>query len=430
MRDVYAFDTFTLSPILHVSACQPGAPITIYPFVMDPRYIDPTVRWDWIWILASVVKISEVYVLWKFNSRILCWVTPVPWLYFFCCAIILQHQRLSRGWADEHGYMDVLTGDLPSARKPGGSRKLLLGVPRNHRQHIFWRSVWGIGSVVCALSVVATYLILGREDLLVVYIWSGFQVLWLLLRLIFYHQTEGTSIVFPITAISSIENLSVKLKNRVLELMFALSKYQMYVHPRAKYSYEGDLHSLEDWNRISSNTVPTSYVPVESLHHNHGEKLEVTISAVIGDTLLTSAAWLQGSKLSGMDLYDSCMVVVNYGGSNIAVPAARALSSSVNVFKDIESEFHVFSPKGVFNDGPSSVKWDYWIPSSDGRWLHTASDRLRIVGKRSVEMWTDQETTQYLLSSGLNISLRRVEDLKEVVQLSQTGSDAFMAIMM
>jgi hypothetical protein len=224
------------------------------------------------------------------------------------------------------------------------------------------------------------------------------------------------------------KHLSIGLRKRVQELMFALSKYQTHVHPRAKYAYEGDLNSTVEWNHVASTTVFGPSVPSESLHQ-FGERQEITISAVIGDTVLTSAAWLQGSKLTGMDLYDSCIVVVRCGGSNIGVPAARALSSSVSVIDDVEGAAQIFSPKGSVNLGPSAVRWDYWIPNADGLWLHTTSEQLRIVGKRAVEVWTDRETTQDLVTSGLNISLRSVEDLKGVVQFSQIGSEAFRAMM-
>jgi hypothetical protein len=426
-RDVYALDTFTRAPILNVMECKTGAPLQIYRYVADPRYTDSTVRSDWIWIIVSSSKLIETFTLWRLDSRLLCWVTSASWFYFFCCATILQWGGLSRGCANlqEPGSLDILMGELPTARKPGGPRKLLLEVPPNHRRHFLWKIVWGVGGFVCATSVIASYLILGKQEVIIVYTWALFQIIWLALRLICFHLTKGPSIICPILAISSMETLSPSLKERVLDLMFALSKYQMHIHPRSNYSYDEDLQSSEEWRKLGSQAIPQIHAPT----HPTSTKFELTISAVIGDTTLTSAAWLAGSKLSGMDLYDSCVLILNIRGTYISVPAARALCSSINLNTDVEGSSHVFSPKGSINLGPETVRWHYWIPVSNDRWAHTQSVGLKILGKRELEVWNETEISQHLLTSGLNIGLRCMEDLKEVAETSRVGYLAMTSLM-
>lgn len=426
MRDVYGFDTFTRAPILNVIESEVGEPLKVSRYVVDPWYTDSSVRSDWIWITASASKLIETYVLWRLESRILCWVCSASWFYFFCCAVILQWSGLSRGCVNrnETGCLDVITGELPTARKPGGSRKLLLGVPKSNRSHFLWRCFWVVGGVACSTSVIATYLILEKQEVTVVYTWAVFQILWLILRLICFHLSKGPSIIFPILSSNRMEKLSPNLKERVFDLMFALSKYQMHIHPRSKYAYEDDLQSSEEWRKIGCYGI--SHIPI--LAQSIPDKFELLIVAVMGDTTLTSAAWLVGSKLSGMDLYDSCVLILNIRGTYVSVPAARALCSSTNLNTDVEGSSHVFSPKGSLSQGPETVRWHYWIPAPNKCWMHMQSDGLKILGKREIAVWTEAETTHHLLTSGLNISIRSVEELKEVVDISSAGHQAMTSL--
>jgi hypothetical protein len=86
------------------------------------------------------------------------------------------------------------------------------------------------------------------------------------------------------------------------------------------------------------------------------------------------------------------------------------------------------SPKGSGNDGRQWVQWYYWIPCSDGRWLQARSEQLQIVGRRKVELFTDGEMTNTLLTAGLNISMRSVEEVKDAVRISTTACHALVDI--
>jgi hypothetical protein len=107
--------------------------LKVHIFSTDPQFKNPTIRRDWIGLIGSLVKAVEALVLWRFGPCILCWVSLCTWFYFFVCAMILQQQKLSRGYVKnlESGRMDIIAGQLPTARKRGEERKIFLGAPRN-----------------------------------------------------------------------------------------------------------------------------------------------------------------------------------------------------------------------------------------------------------------------------------------------------------
>lgn len=381
----------------------------------------------------SLIKVIDVYVLWRFKAGILCWVSSVPWFYFFICAIVLQQQKLSRGYGNGVGTLrlDVLAGDLPSARKGGGGRKILMGAPQNLRHHLLWKITWSIGCLVAPSSLVACYILLGQQEVKVVYIWVGFQILWLILRSVFYHVAEGANALnFPILYAESLDKLRAESKKRVLDLMFALARYQMHIHPRGSYSYHDDLLSLEE---IEKNPRVISQMhtafPVDFLDASK-TKFHLSFKSVVGDTLLTSAAWLKGSKTTGMELYDSCIVTVGIAETVISTPAVRVLCGLKTGNIDIESMgYSPNSPRGSGNSGQESVQWRYWIPCSDGRWLQACSQGLLIIGDRQVELLTDEELYQGLLLGGWSISLRTVEEVKGVLPFSRDAGELFLEMM-
>ena len=430
MRDVYGCDTLMYTALHNAAATPANEPVEVYYFLTDPHYTDHdvTVRRDWIWIVLSILKAVEIYVLWTRGPPTLCWLSACPWFYLFCGAVLLQYLRLSRGYYTQnvYGQVDLLGGDLPTARKAsGGIRKIVLGVPSNPRSHLLWKVLWMLGAVICSLSLVALYLVLQKADGVTLCIWFAFQTFWMAPRLAFYHQTEGPSIGLP-TLANKVGDLSTEMRDRVLNLMLALSKYQIHVHPRASYSYQNDLQQLAMLKTLMAEgieqSVPLPRTFVEDFRSQ--DKLEITVKTVIGDTLFTSAAWMYGSKLSAMDLYDTCLIAVLSGTQTSLIPGVRALSSTINIYGDVEgANRSLFSPKGSLNAGPSTVQWHYWIPVEDGYWLHFVSQDLRILGKRVVDLWSDTEVTRQLLVSGLNISLRSAEDLRDAVKLSITVGD-------
>lgn len=93
----------------------------------------------------------------------------------------------------------------------------------------------------------------------------------------------------------------------------------MHVHPRGIYCYEEDLQKLDTVHETKA-SYPLLPSDVDS------GSCEINVVAVIWDTLLSSACWVFGSKLSGLDLYDSCVLILHIRGSTVAIPAARVLT--------------------------------------------------------------------------------------------------------
>jgi hypothetical protein len=154
--------------------------------------------------------------------------------------------------------------------------------------------------------------------------------------------------------------------------------------------------------------------------------IDVTVSAMIGDHILSSAAWMNGSTLSGMDLYDTCIIFLQSTESKsiIAVPCVRVLAQSCSLAPprhDIETTIAPhFVPKGSSNVGYGV--WWCWIPCGKSLWLQIRSDDMKMLGQRKAEVMTDAEVTWKLQVGDLNISLTRAEEVREVAGLSmQTG---------
>ena len=75
---------------------------------------------------------TEVYVLCRLIARSLCWISSLMVLIFLSVLIILL-QQLSRGYCAEvrNGHIEIVTGNLPTAREPEGACKILVDAPQN-----------------------------------------------------------------------------------------------------------------------------------------------------------------------------------------------------------------------------------------------------------------------------------------------------------
>lgn len=206
---------------------------------------------------------------------------------------------------------------------------------------------------------------------------------------------------------------------RILSLATALSKYQILTHPRGAYCYSPDTHDpsqilsfLEAVNFELSPNVRKSTLQMQQDINTH-------ITAVVGDTLLSSISWVQGLKLSGMDLYDSCLVALTIDNIPYLVPVARALSGPPKPVgrKDVETMTEPnFAAKGGSNDGVN-ISWVFWIPVDDDCWLHFISD-MDITGPKTATLLDDGEVTRRLALEDLWISLKNVDEVKQVVKHS------------
>lgn len=205
--------------------------------------------------------------------------------------------------------------------------------------------------------------------------------------------------------------------------------------PRGSYSYEEDILSIHRAHELIptirqclQQTLPLSQTPTI-------KSLDVAIVGVLGDTVLNSAAWLSGSTLTGIDLYDTVLVVVDAAGHKIAIPAVRALSGSSlqKIFaatrKDPEQAIPKFRGERGHPNAGYGLTWIYWIPCTSDRWLQLASDHMKFLGTRKAEVMTDQDVTAHLDSPEINISFHSVQDVKDVLAFSRKATDIFLSLL-
>ena len=107
-----------------------------------------------------------------------------------------------------------------------------------------------------------------------------------------------------------------------------------------------------------------------------GDDVDIHIRAVLGNTLLSSVAWMQGLNLAGLYMYDTCIVIPKLDGKFVVLPTARVSSDRpMSVAQgDVETNAETdFSVKGNSNNG-TDISWVFWIPVEHDRWLHLAPE--------------------------------------------------------
>jgi hypothetical protein len=388
-----------------IPANKPGDPLMVYTFADYGFLFDGTHpcsnEQNWIAILSSLPKLVELYILGREGAQDLSCVAGVAWFYFFTAAVILwlreKWRRRSSDSGDDEQGVDIIVGHLPSAKRAGGERKIILGAADNSRLSLLQRMVWAVGSVVCILWILATYFLLRQYDSKITFIWACFQLLWLLLRLLFHHFAD---VKYPIShrilpTPTAWANMDYSMKERAIDLTMGLAQYQTHIHPRGAYAYEEDLFTTALLRSLFSQVQYCLHSEFALGQYSITEAtFDVTVIAVVGDHILTSAAWMHGSALSGMDLYDSCVVFLQTKSSTIAVTSAHVLSqsySAVPLKHDIEHTLEpCFLPRSSPNTG-QGLTWWYWIPCGSGLWLQLPSDDMKIVGQRKAEVVTNAQ---------------------------------------
>ena len=459
-RDVYAFDQFTVNPLDSVNPSIHGSgdipPLHI--FMQDPHYLPPNPHRDWVWLCLTSCKIVEVLVLRKLHAVELSWASALSWCYFLISAVVLQYMQLGRGRVWENVRIDIVSGELPTARRPGGSCRILLNAPANFRHHRLWRLIWFFGIGICVTSIISCYLFLPTSPIYGVYAWGAFQFIWLLCRSVFFHLADGTDrTVYPVFRGERWPNLSHDLKIRVQELLLALAQYETHVNPRGSPAYEGDVMDRRAIRRLLSQHTFLDEYPLD-LHLAYEASLllptatprqaeqhvrvGLTFFAIMGNTLLHSACWFHSSKYSAMDLYDCSIAFFELpfnvplpsgsGGNDetreIAIPIMRARCAVVpTAAPDVESgrpapdhnqnSNSSLSPRGLPNPGITPLsEWYCWIPCSRDRWIQVESDKMRIVGSvRRGRVMNSDELGAVLKVGNLNIDIDRVEQVQETV---------------
>jgi hypothetical protein len=427
-REVYAFDQLKANVLHSIPSCEPGGDLKVHSYVKDPwqkEVASYQFGLDTVLLTLSVIaKVSEVFVQWNYGARVLALITASSWFFFFTAALFLHLHGLQK--RKRSLIIDTLTGSLPTCSTAGGARKVLLGIPKSRRHNVFWRTLWGLGAIVSVLTVVATYLALSRSTSSQgFFIWTGFQILWVAARSTIYYLLSDREMQYYV----SVEGkpwakVDPQERARVCRLVLAISKYQQHLHPRSMISYADDMEDTENLPRtLSSYFIPPS----------NQATVTVSVTGIIGDTLLAGAAWIFGSKKGGFDFYDSCVVILD---GKIAIPAARVLSGKPPLLRT-DSEWgnqtsHLprggLLPQGGRINYPDGIKWCYWIPCPNGHWLYFTTPQESGKGSRQASILSDQQVTDILARGELFVSMKHVNEVKEVIENSVSAYDYLLEL--
>jgi hypothetical protein len=272
--------------------------------------------------------------------------------------------------------------------------------------------------------VIATFLALGGHPPTASYLWIGFQVLWLLGRIVAFEALPlGPVKEGPIVS-RKWHSQSRRIQHRVIHLIFGLARQQVTTHPRRAMFYQEDVLSALSLAGLFVD-VQWSMTPVLPV-----SDACVEIVAVVGDTLLRSGAWIKGTLLDNSDLYDCSLLLIRAGGQLHAVPSVRVLS----LITEHANESNLstgFDPRGTSNAG-TQVHWLLWIPvcrmEGAGQCLELTGTKL--LGKRKEGTILERHELEERLRSGiLNISLTGLEDVERTLGGAQSAAETLMGIM-
>ena len=349
------------------SADAPPIIYTHYPYTF---YRPHHLRFQAAVLSLSLLKSLEIYTLFLLGGTLVGILSGVPFLFSFFSGVCLEIHDIitSRRPIEIDGHLDLIAAfPLLTTKCLGGPRKVVLGASLNPRTSSpWWKFFWIVTGTLQTLSIVLSYFLLGQQKADFVFIWGGFQLFWLVARILIFNLTENTHPMSdrPMKG-NRLEALSPSTKLRVANLVLGVGQYQAHVHPRNWDAYLDDSFSTRQVARLlapenTSKVYPLSPAQMSSTSFNNSlrkpsissfstpslsissEKtlplpmsaaasqiIKVNILAVIGDTALSSAAWMLGnSKYSPMDLYDSCIVVFEVTSSSFPSPNSPSSSST------------------------------------------------------------------------------------------------------
>jgi len=417
---------------------SPGEPLKVYSYSSYPFFRYHSAWYHTSLLGLSLTKYFEVYFLFH-RSGALAILSAAPFTFFFFAAICLEIHEIgsSRHSMKTDGQLDIVTGLFPSVKQLGGSRKVVLGSTKNVRNSVWWKIIWTIGAALYSVSLLISYVLLGQQTTEVVITWAIFQVAWLVLRIVISHIKEFSEPTGnrPIIG-NEINVLPLPMKLRVANLIFAVAIFLADLHPRGLSAYTNDSYSTSQIARMLAghNSCEVYVLPQEETL-----SVQLNVRAIIGDVTLSSAAWILGSTFTAMDLYDSCIIVLDSPLSQgqpqsfISIPAVRVMTAKATFQIGIngsEKAEPLFVPRAM--GGGSEVRnpeWMYLIPCRSGHWLQFKSTDMLSLGKRTAEVVGDSQLTRILSTGNLHISLKNSLEVKDIIDISRKAAKLLVSLL-
>lgn len=413
--------------------------IYIHRFIPDDTAHDYRVV-DWAILMASLLKATEAFTLYRMGSVILWWSNFVGWAVCFVAALLLHASNSGR---DTHNNIrstaDFLLGELPSYKHIGGSdKRIILGQPVSVRQGLCWRLAWIAGAVANMVGLGITFYVLAEkieQSATIVYVWLAFQILWLVLRTLAYHVIPDASGALNINLSSQLlECASADLRIRVLRLLLAASLLQTHEHFRVYEGYEEDIQSMSSPQQLIRVLQQAQWRSTDSLPEEITLEIgKARVEAVLGEELLRTIVWITGVNIDNAEIYDAVALLIRAGdGQQFLVPAVRVMAGKPIrplAVPDPENSSPSFDLRGTMNREKTGY-WVYWIPAKflEGQgWLEIRCDSFSVLGPfRGHRLLTDAALDKELGAGSLSISLRGTADLERALDASRIATQLLL----
>ena len=134
-----------------------GDPLTVYEAAPHPFFRVRAMIIQSSALALSLLKCLELYHHCSNGARHLALISGVPFAFFFVfgCITAAREMFLARRAVDI-GSLDVIIGELPTWKRSGGEKKIVLGLLADPRTSIWWRLMWSIGGLLHTASLILT----------------------------------------------------------------------------------------------------------------------------------------------------------------------------------------------------------------------------------------------------------------------------------
>lgn len=425
---VYRLDrcsTLVLDTVLESETAQ-GIPI--HEFMVDPAGQHKAWK-DTVVLSLSLGKLIEVIVLRLSGANLLCYFTALPWAYGFLCGSLLALASHCRDRYTLQAQTDIIAGQLPSPLHRGGSGNVIIGMPRNCRRSLAWKLTWWFYWPIALAGILSTFIVLGRNEAIVIYLWMGFQTTWLLARtFVFYLVENAAGIRHALIVSRQWETSTIALQQRTLHLLLILSQQQAALHPRGVVQYE---HDVTDQNVILKHLEDSGWTLSEFVAVDNVSTIaSMRIIDVVGDNVLRTCSWFKGKNLNNNDMYDSALVFLKVSGRCLAVPSVRACLCRCKRKDSAQKEW----PRGdSHGQGCKWMRWIMWIPlqcaeNASITWLEAEGPQTR--GDLDIRCLSTDLLDKGLAGGDYLLSFKGVGELDPVLKVSYLASQILMSMML